>query len=599
MAGRQIALLDGLVADQIAAGEVVERPGSVAKELLENSLDSGANRIQLDIDAGGSRRIRVLDNGSGIPADQVALAFERHATSKISALSDLEGVETYGFRGEALPSIASVSKLTITTRVAGDVAGTQLRLEGGRIAERREVGCPVGTEIEVRDLFYNTPARLKFLKRESTESSHVGEALVRLAVCRPGVSFTMKSGGRLVRDMPRVERIEERIAAMFGRESIVRAEGSEGGVDVLAILGPPEKARAGAGSLYTYVDSRFIRDKTLLKAVSQAFGGTLEPGRYPVGLIRLSLPSGSYDVNVHPQKTEIRFADSQAIYRAVVRVVGEMVSRSAWTRSSNTASKIAEFAPDRQSSTPSYRPSGRLVPPPASPAVSPPAVDRGAVQNGDSLVQESPQELPLISVESEVKRAGASFSDLVYIGQAQGVFLLFESEKELVLLDQHAAHERVVYEKLRSQLAAGQILAQRMLVPHNVDLGPSDAERIVDSSEALGRLGLEVTRSGPDRVTIHAVPAELTDASPDRLLADMVLALEEGRDGSRGDTEDGILARMACHSSLRGGKTVARAEALALLEQMEKIDFAGHCPHGRPVLAQIPWNEIRRRVGRD
>ncbi|MCP4675564.1 MAG: DNA mismatch repair endonuclease MutL [Deltaproteobacteria bacterium] len=598
-----IQLLDGLVADQIAAGEVVERPGSVVKELIENSLDAGATRIQLDIDTGGTARIRVLDNGAGIPEPQVRLAFERHATSKIRRLEDLEGVGTYGFRGEALPSISSVSKMTIRTRTADDVAGTMLRLEGGKVIDQREVGCPVGTDIEVADLFFNTPARLKFLKRASTEASHSSEALVRLAACRPDVSFIMTSGGRRIRDLPRVERIEERISSMFGRESLVRAEGQEGGVNVLAVLGPPERARAGAGSLYTYVDGRFIRDKTLLRAVTQAFGGTLESGRYPVGLIRLSMPPGSFDVNVHPQKTEVRFVDAQIVYRAVVRVVGEMVSRAAWTLGGDQSSKIAEVPEDLHTSPEPYRPSGRLVPPPVNAgATAPsnfPSPPRGeAGREAPPPIQDN-QPLPHIASTDEDNGTPGRFTDLEYIGQAKGLFLLFESGDELVIIDQHAAHERVVYERLRTQLGSGQILSQRLLVPHNVDLGPADAERIVRLGARLERLGLEVAQSGSDRVTIHAVPAELVDASLDRLLADMVIALEERRDDSRGDMEDGVLARMACHSSLRGGRLVQRAEARALLEQMEQVDFAGHCPHGRPVLAQIPWSEIRRRVGRN
>ncbi|MCP4603151.1 MAG: DNA mismatch repair endonuclease MutL [Proteobacteria bacterium] len=591
MSEARIEVLAKLVADQIAAGEVVERPGSVIKELLENSLDAGATRIQLDIEAGGTKRIRVLDNGAGITADQVGLAFKRHATSKIRVLNDLEGVTSYGFRGEALPSIASVSRITVRTRTENDVAGQLFRLEEGEIVEQKEVGSPVGTDIEVRDLFFNTPARLKFLKRESTESSHSSEALVRLSACRHDVSFTMTSGGRRIRDLPRVERIEERVSDMFSRENLVRAEGSEEGIGVLAILGPPERARTGAGSLYTYVNGRFMRDKTLLRAVTQSFGGTLEAGRYPIGLIELTLPLGSFDVNVHPQKTEIRFADSQAIYRAVVRVVGEMTARAAWALGSRETSKVSEVKEEFTPKSEPYRPQARLVPPPSVPP-RPSVIERADTST------ETPISPPLQSTVIEATAKKRRFSDLDYIGQAKGVFLLFENEDDLIIIDQHAAHERVVYERLRAQLTDGQIHSQRLIIPHNVDLGPADAERIASLAESLGNLGLEVARSGPDRVTIHAVPAELTEASPDRLLADMVIALEEGRQGSRGKAEEIAISKMACHGSMRSGRTIEKPEIKALLEQMDQVDFAGHCPHGRPVLTRIPWREIQRRVGR-
>jgi DNA mismatch repair protein MutL len=621
MANASIAVLDRLVADQIAAGEVVERPGSVVKELVENSIDAGATKIQLDIESGGVRRIRVLDNGSGLPADQVELAFTRHATSKITSIDDLDGVASYGFRGEALPSIASVSKFTVRTRTADEVAGVELTLEGGRLISRREVGCPVGCEIEVRDLFFNTPARLKFLKRESTEASHCSEALVRLAAMRPEVAFLMKSGGRKIRELPRVEKTEERVAAMFGGETLARGQGSEAAVDVLAVLGPPERARAGAGSLYTYVNGRFIRDKTLLAAVTQSFGGTLERGRYPVGLISLDLPPGAIDVNVHPQKTEVRFADSQAVYRAVVRVVGEMVSRAVWSFAAPQPTHASEGVVTGKSGAPNCRdglyahPQSQKgqgfaagdKPRPYSPFTTPSSPVQRQPQH--SLSSKTADEPPASRPDSEIEQAPLpmvatdgterSFSSLNYIGQARGLYLLLETDDDLVIVDQHAAHERVTYERLRSQLLDGRITSQRLLLPHNVDLGPVDAARIEERAEELGRLGLEVTRSGPDRVAVHGVPAELTDASPDRLLADMVLALEDGREGSRGGDEDHVLATMACHGSLRAGRRVGRDEALALIEQMDDIDFAGHCPHGRPVLTRIPWKEIGRRVGRE
>jgi len=600
MAESRIRVLDRIVADQIAAGEVVERPASVVKELVENAVDAGATRVQVEIDGGGATRIRVLDNGVGMRVEEIGIAFQRHATSKITRIEDLEAVSSFGFRGEALPSIASVSRIVVETRTADSVAGARAVFEAGEPGERREVGCPTGTAIEIRDLFFNTPARLKFLKRESTEAGHCAEALTRIALVRPDVSFVMISGGRRTRKLPRAERIEERVAALFKDETLARARVADGGIEVIAVLGPPERARAGAGSLYTYVNGRYVRDRALLSAIGQAFGGTLERGRYPVGLVAVRLPAGAVDVNVHPQKIEVRFADPRAVYQAVARAVAELVARAVWARG-RTRSLDPASAGGVAEAPGGYAPSGRLVPPPSSaggrPVAEPRIIPRAATAAPGGPVRLEQQAALDVGAAPAGADAGG-FAALLYIGQARGTFLLFEDEDDLVILDQHAAHERITYEKLRAQLASGRVASQRLLAPHNVDLGPAEAERIAERADDLGRLGLEVGRAGPDRVAIHGVPAELGDVAPDRLLAEMVIALEESREGSRGEIEDRVLATMACHGSIRAGRRVTPDEVRALLEQMERIDLAGHCPHGRPVLARIPWREILRRVGR-
>lgn len=609
---RSIEVLSPLVADQIAAGEVVERPGSVVKELVENALDAGATKIRLDIEAGGVRRIRVLDDGAGLDRAEVKTAFLRHATSKLRRIEDLDAMATFGFRGEALPSIAAVSRIRVHSRTQGEVSGTLLVLEAGKVVEHREAGCPVGTEVEVADLFFNTPARLKFLKKESTEASHCAEALVRLAALRPDVSFTMSHAGRTVRNLPRVEQVEERAQAMFGGEHMVRAQGEESAIKVQAILGPPEQSRAGAGSLYTFVNGRFVRDKTLLSAITQAFGGTLERGHYPLGLVAIDLPPGSFDVNVHPQKIEVRFADTQAVYRAVQHVVGSMVSRAVWSLGRLGLYVEEPAASPLQTETdPSQEPEEnsaprRFVPLPTAPhlpAFRPTAASDLArvspAQVASTITPAAPPPTQLafepLATPGEPKR----LRDLRYVGQARNMFLLLESEDELVIVDQHAAHERVTYERLRRELLTdGRLASQRLLSPVGLDLGPAEADRIEQLGEELATHGLEIARSGPDRISIHAVPAELSQSSPARLLADMVLAIEEGRKGSRSFDEEHVMATMACHGSIRAGKQLSPAEVTALLTQMEGIDFAGHCPHGRPVLTRLPWRELERRVHR-
>jgi DNA mismatch repair protein MutL len=586
-----IRVLPSIVADQIAAGEVVERPASVVKELVENSLDAGATRVQVEIDAGGIGRIRVRDNGAGMSPEDAAVAFGRHATSKLTAIEDLDAVSTFGFRGEALPSIASVAKIALETRTKDDVAGVRIELCGGEIVSRREAGCPVGADIEVGELFYNTPARLKFLKRDTTEAGHCAEALVRLALVRPDVAFALVSSGRRIRELKRAERPEERVAELFPDEPLAIGRGAEGGVEVLAVLGPPHRARAGAGSLYTYVNGRFVRDRAMLRAIAAGFGGTLQSGCYPAGLVAISLPPGGVDVNVHPQKIEVRFADGAAVYRAVSRVVGEMAGRSIWSRGA-AAAPVTPAPVDRperiaEPQAPYPAGEGRLVPPPR---FTPRPLPGGPLPlRADAPPLQGPRE----------DAPGPGFCAMRYIGQARGVFLVLEDERDLVLIDQHAAHERVTYERLRAELAAGALSSQRLLAPHHVDLGPAEAERILALEDDLSRLGLEVSRSGPDRIAIRAVPSAVGQIAPDRLLAELVIALESGRGGSRGGTDDTAIATLACHGSIRAGRAVSEDEVRALLTQLDRVDFAGHCPHGRPVVARIPWSEIAKRVGRE
>ncbi|MBN2528165.1 MAG: DNA mismatch repair endonuclease MutL [Deltaproteobacteria bacterium] len=638
----KIKVLHKVVADQIAAGEVVERPASVVKELIENSIDAGADQITLEIDGGGVGRIRVLDNGAGFDSDDVELAFLRHATSKITNIEDLNAIRSFGFRGEALASIASVAKVTVHTRVKDAVAGTRVRIEGGELLDKRDAASPVGCDFEVRELFYNVPARLKFLKKESTESSHCIEALVRMALVRPDVSFKVMSNGRKVRELVKVNDDTERVKALFSTEALAMTEGEEFGVKVRAVLGAPEKARAGAASLYTYVNGRYIRDRALLRAVTQAFGHTLESGRYPVGFIALDVPPNAFDVNVHPQKTEVRFANPQSVFRAVSHVVGAMAARSPWahavsekvtsygsgvrgdansaTHNPSSGNAVREASVDygrpTQASFPSPPTSGfsgmrpgvfeeRTTP--ANRESDTPGIMAGPlpqssmVKNHDvfqALPNSIPKEVPDVAAIFASDDEPRGFSALRFVGQARNMFLVMEDEADLVIIDQHAAHERVTYERLRRELAQGRIASQRLLTPHMIDLGPAETERIIEKKDALSRLGLEVEQAGADRIAVYGVPPEIS-ASPERLLAELVLALEEGREGAKGEMEDKAVATLACHSSIRAGRSMKVLEVEALLAQMDKVDFAGHCPHGRPVLARIPFAEIRRRVHRE
>ncbi|MBN2804329.1 MAG: DNA mismatch repair endonuclease MutL [Deltaproteobacteria bacterium] len=634
---KRIEVLSSVVADQIAAGEVIERPASIIKELVENSIDANATSIQVEVDSGGIGRIRIFDNGDGFPKQDVETAFLRHATSKISNIDDILNINSYGFRGEALASIAAVSKLTVLTRTDEDVAGKKLVIHGGRTVENKDAGCPVGTDFEIRDLFYNVPARLKFLKRESTETSHCIEAVTRMALIRPDISFKIISKGRVVKKFIKTDEPAKRVKDLFKDEPLALAKGEENGVAVTAILGPPDRARAGGGSLYTYVNGRYIRDKALLGAVSRAFAGTLDKGRYPVGYISITVPPTGVDVNVHPQKTEVRFANTQAVFRAVSHVVGAMVARSPWVKKEEDLTDInfnfqqgdnAKFFEINESNLAYDSDSDNMVPPPSG--LKFPDINKyssldeisvkteksvaGSVNHdntrssfteagtgADTETVPRQENIPLqnsFSKSLTLPSGAGVFSSMSFIGQAKGTFLLFEDGDDLVVMDQHAAHERVTYENLRTQLLDGRVKSQRLITPHNVDLGPSEADRIEEHKDELSKLGLDIERSGEDRISIYSVPSEVGGASPDKLLAETVIAIEEGREGSGGDMEDKAVATIACHGSIRAGRKVLKEEVDSLLMQMDKIDFAGHCPHGRPVLTRLSWREIAKKVGR-
>jgi DNA mismatch repair protein MutL len=595
-----IAVLPPELASQIAAGEVVERPASVVKELVENALDAGATRCDVTIEGGGIARISVVDDGSGMDGDDATLALERHATSKVRALSDIERLTSYGFRGEALPSIASVSRLTLRTRARDADAGFEVSVEGGNAPVVRPTGLAPGTEVLVTDLFFNVPARRKFLRSTGTESGHVSEVVEAAALARPDVTFTLTRDGRKVREMLRARTREERVAQVEGNGELTPCRGERGPLRVEAFLSRPEAARAGAGGLTLVINGRTVRDRALQIAVAQAYGSVLERGRYPRGVVYLDIPPELVDVNVHPQKAEVRFSDPRAASDALYGILSRALA-SAFSLPLVPRGTYARARSEAISTTPR----------PASDA----AGAGGAELSGDALLtqaasgfvsgpepDESPEARALVAVRdsagSPEQRSEVHWSSLRFVAQLRATFLLCEGDDGLYLLDQHAAAERVNFTRLRRDYQSRAVPAQALLFPAMVEVTAAEAEIVERSGKEIAEVGLDVRVRGPETVSIHAVPKLLQRGSPERLLRDLLS--EVSRRGGRGfsDAVDLALATMACHGSIRAGDTLSPNEVKALLAALDHADFAGHCPHGRPIVTALSWAELERKVGR-
>jgi DNA mismatch repair protein MutL len=619
--GSRIAVLPPELADQIAAGEVIERPASVVKELVENALDAGARRIEIEIERGGLGRICVTDDGAGMTPEEAHLALKRHATSKLAAIEDLFTLASMGFRGEALPSIAAVSRLGLTTRAAeapDDEGAYELLVEAGVAGQGRRVGAPVGTRVEARDLLMNVPARLKFLRGEATESAHVAEAVLRLALAFPSVHFRHRSDGRLTHDLPPHGSGFERARVALGRgrtpAKLHRAAGEESGVAVEAYLGSPaDSANTSRGS-YLFVNRRFVRDRSLLHSLVMGYGETLERGRYPLAVVHVTMPGSAVDVNVHPQKLEVRFARAQEVYAAVRHAVAAAVADAPWLAdgpgsavAGRASLEISTLPPERRlyASEPQIgyaerrrraEEAMRMFAPPMEPLFRAPPLTAPAPS---AAVTSSPERAA--GAEAVAAPAGERgfFASLMYLGQLHRTYLICQAPGELVLIDQHAAHERVAYQRLREAHGDKAVPSQRLLLPVTVEVEPSLAAAASEHAALLAALGFELERFGESTVAVRALPDALKDADPTELLAE-VLGELAARDATElvADKLDHVLATMACHSVVRAGDVLSPHEVRALLESMDGIDYRAHCPHGRPVLLRMSLGEIERRFGR-
>ncbi len=584
----RIAALPSQLINQIAAGEVVERPASVVKELVENSLDAGAGRVSVDIQQGGVKLIRVVDDGHGLYPEDMPLALSRHATSKVRSLEDLERIGSMGFRGEALPSIASVSRLSLISREQS--AEHAWRLEPGEDAPQ-PAAHPVGTTVEVRDLFYNTPARRKFLKTEKTEFGHIDQTLRRLALGHPGVGFRLSHNGRQVFDAPPAGDAgarERRLAALLGEAFIENAlcfEQSAAGLRLWGWVARPTFSRSQADMQHFYVNGRMVRDKLVTHAVRQAFQDVLFHGRHPAYVLFLELDPVLVDVNVHPTKHEVRFREGRLVHDFIFRTLHQVLAEE---RPEATAPAAAEetVAADQAGVTPPPGPQ----PPPRQPGLGLAVAERPAAYRAARDWQAPaapPQAAPVEA--GEIPPLGFA------LAQLHGVYVLAQNAEGLVLVDMHAAHERITYERFKAAREGEGIRAQPLLVPVTVKVSPREADLAETHAEAFTALGMQVDRMGEQTLVVRALPALLRGADAERLLRDVLSDLAMFGSSQRVlESVNEVLATLACHGSVRANRRLTLEEMNALLRDIERTERSGQCNHGRPTWTRLSMQELDR-----
>ena len=571
--------------NQIAAGEVVERPASVVKELLENSLDAGASEVQIDIVAGGQKLIRLRDNGAGIAKEELALALSRHATSKITSLEDLEAVASLGFRGEALPSIASVARMTLTSRTADQESAWQVEADNGELSTPGPAAHPGGTSVEVHDLFYNTPARRKFLRTERTEFGHIEKWIRRLALSRPDVAITLTHNRRAVLVLAAADTVEARqarIAKICGdafAEHAVFVERETDGIALSGWLGLPTFNRSQPDMQYWFVNGRSISDRTLSHAAKHAYRDVLFHGRFPAYVLHLTLDPATVDANAHPAKHEVRFRDSRRIHGIVSQTL-ELALRD--TRPGGHSITPLPAGPHPAFNQGSMRLQNPIQPRASAVRETLAAYDRFAGGSAALATQ-------VAEHEGEIPPLGFALAQLA------GVYVLAQNGEGLIIVDMHAAHERIVYEKLKSGFDDQLIVRQPLLVPVAVSVSENEANTVESSQETLAAIGLVVDRTGPTTLVVREMPSLLKDADAEALLRDVLSDLSEAGQSNRvEDICHDTLATMACHNSVRANRALTLDEMNALLREMETTERADQCNHGRPTWTAISMAELDR-----
>jgi DNA mismatch repair protein MutL len=605
-----IQLLPSSVVDQIAAGEVVERPAHLVKELVENALDAGATSIEVEFDGGG-RRIRVTDNGLGIRAEQLKLALARHATSKITLADDLWRLQSFGFRGEALASIAAVSRLTLQSRTANSETAARVKCEFGQMGPVEMCGGNLGTTLIIEDLFENIPARLKFLKSEAGEHAQIKAVLRSMALAHESVEFRVRSKGRTEYVWPIVSSFRERALTVLDQERLFASSLELSGFQVRAVFASPHQVTGNSRSVHILVQDRPVQDRSLQHAVMEAYRGLLMHGEFPIAAVRIQAPPGEVDVNIHPTKSQVKFRDPQVAFRIVHRSLREALEKAPWLERSGPET------------VPGIEPAQKL-----SVAALTRAYDSGRNQQMEAQVLEAPslENSPVHSIgrfedpdlsrvqfkqkefieqvhgnsrPDEQQKGKGAWSSFQVLGQAHLTYILAQDSAKLIMVDQHAAHERVSYERLMRAWKNGDAPIQNLLLPLIVELDGDGAECLIANSAELQKLGLQIDQLGPQSIAVRATPLALSEKALSKVLKDLAREIAE-RGGSFAFERkvSDICASLACHASVRAGQALSVQEMASLLKQMDEFPLSSFCPHGRPVSIEFPFTKLERDFGR-
>lgn len=631
----RIRQLDSSVVNKIAAGEVIERPASVVKELLENAVDALATRIDVEIEQGGAELIRIVDDGEGIHPDDIELAVASHATSKITGADDLFRVQTMGFRGEALASIAEVSQFRLRSRQPGQPHGTEMEVYGGIVKEPRACGCPEGTQIEIRQLFFNTPVRRKFLRTQATEFGHIAEQFTRIALAHPNLHMTLRHNGKVVYELPATQQLLERLELFFGKElagQLIRVDAEQQGARLWGYAAHPGQSKSNRKGQYLFLNGRWIQDRSLQHALTEAYRGLVMVGRYPVAFLFLEVDPDQVDVNVHPTKSEVRFQDGQSLYRLVLSSLrnrfltmeldsplsvdaarggsADDPDDADRTSAESRQLELADWAKrqlERQST-------GETFPPRSGADESLPwpmgdpdeeAGDGGREGTGERRAEEQRGGgAEGMASDSSLSTLGPrpsalSPSSTIRAMQVHDCYLVVETTEGITVIDQHALHERIMYEQLRRRVLSGSVEVQKLLMPVTVELSAREANVLLDQTELLAELGLHVQEFGGSTIALTGYPTLLAKADPQSLLRDIVDLLESsGRRIERRDLIDKLLHMMSCKAAIKAGQRLTFEEMEALLEQRHLCDDHHHCPHGRPTALKLTRAELDRQFGR-
>ncbi|HUW83705.1 MAG TPA: DNA mismatch repair endonuclease MutL [Phycisphaerae bacterium] len=618
--------------NKIAAGEVIERPASLCKELLENSIDAQATFIDIEVADGGKRLVRVTDDGAGIAAEDLPMAVAPHATSKLVGEDDLYAIQTMGFRGEALASIGAVSQLRVVSRRPDQPAGARIEVEGGRVGAVQAVGCPPGTTVEVRNLFFNTPARRKFLRTHTTEMGHITEHLSRIALAHPRVGFSLQHSGRTVKQLPTGQGRLDRIAAFFGPElveSLIHIDRDERGVRIAGWVGRPQQSRATARWQYVFVNGRYVRDRFLAHAIKEAYRSLIEPSRFPPVFLFVELDPSAIDVNVHPTKIEVRWRDSNLVHSQVLSTIREALrhtdmapevragssptgepdddqSSEGASRQANQQSRVRQAIADyfrRQAPAQRHMPfappepgSPRDLPQPRRSDVPRPAARESTADSRDQQVPARP-----LTQDREADRPTPEPSEARSrpAVQLHNAYLVAETEDGIVIVDQHALHERVLYEQVRSRLAAGTLLSQRLLLPETVRATPEQISAVQENADLLDKLGIELTAFGPDTLAVQSFPGLLANLDVGEFTQDLLdrLTEHEGPPNSEELLQD-VMQLMACKAAVKAGEPLKPEEVEALMAQRDLAERSSTCPHGRPTSLRLSMQDLQKQFKR-